>query len=230
MKILVNIFAWTLIIMIVRVRGNRDDLHLTFEVDNNEQFCLYQKFNVSIEYVVEYGVVKGGNFDIDFLLESPGNLVLYNVQRSNKLEAFKFMSSNMGDFKFCFSNDFSQLTHKLVYFSLRPANPKYRDTLRQEAGREQPGVLTATEFRLEHLHARMENVSGIQQFYRIQELVDRNFADMLNSKIQTLSLVNSLTILAVSIAQVFVLKYLFNKKPNRSGGPYQQLIVNNNLK
>lgn len=207
------------------VLANRDDIRLTFEVENNQEFCLYQKFNETIEYSIEYGVVKGGNFDIDFKLETPGKKILYSVERSNKREMFKFMSSTMGDFSFCFSNNFSPISHKVVFMALRPADQKYRNSLRQEAGREQPLVLTSTEFRLERLHSKMENVSSIQQFYRIQELVDRNFADMLNDKIQVLSFVNSLTILVVSFGQATFLKYLFNKKPNRSG-PHEHLIIN----
>lgn len=227
--ILYNLLAVTIMlyVVIVGVRANQDDLHLTFEVENQEEFCLYQRFNDSIEYEVEFGVVKGGNFDIDFKLESPGHKILHAVQRSSKRETFKFTSTQMGEFTFCFNNNFSPVTHKIVYFSLKPTDEMHRDSLRQEAGGRgnAPSVLTSTEFRLESLHLAMENVSAIQQFYRIQELVDRNFADMLNQKIQVLSLVSSITIMVVSIGQVLFLKYLFNKKPSRSG-PYEHLIIN----
>lgn len=217
--------------LVATIIADRDWYELTFEVENQEEFCMYHKFNESLEYLVEFGVVKGGNFDIDFLLESPSQKVLYSGKKINKRESVKFQSSQMGDFKFCFSNNFSPVTHKVVHFSLRPFDEKYRDSLRHEAGDNNlPVVLSATEYRLNTIHVRMENVSSIQRYYRIQELVDRNFADMLNFKIYIFSAVCSVTIVAVSLAQVFFLRYLFNAKPYRPSGVHETLIINNQLK
>lgn len=206
-----------IILLMDIVAGNRNDLSLTFEVENKDEFCLYQKFNEAIEYVVEFGVVKGGNFDIDFKLETPSKKILYAGKRVNRREMFRFESTQMGDFKFCFSNDFSPVTHKVVYFSLRPFDEKRRESLRLEAGGSKlPVVLTVTEFRLDNIHSKMENVSAIQRFYRIQELVDRNFAEALNNKIYIYSFTGSVIIVLVSLFQVLFVKHLFNKKPSRS--------------
>lgn len=136
----------------------------------------------------------------------------------------------MGDFKFCFDNNFSPVTHKIVYFGLRPYEEKYRESLRKEAGEKLiPLVMSAAEFRLNSLHAKMENVSSIQRFYRIQELVDRNFADMLNAKINALSFVNSIAIVVVSLGQVLFVRYLFKHRPSTHKGPQETLIANNKI-
>lgn len=210
LNILQVLIAFAVIGMAV---SEKDVIKLSFEVENKEEFCVYHRFNDSIEYKLEYGVLKGGNFDIDFNLESPNKKMLYEKKRVNKKDEVKFHSSHVGEFKFCFSNNFSPLTHKVVYFNLQPNDARYQESLREEAGNVGvPGVMSATEFRLNNIHTIMNNVTNIQRFYRTEELIDRNFADMLNFKINALSCVNFATILFVSIIQVNVLKCLFHKK------------------
>lgn len=222
----ISLAFFTILMISSSIEASRGVIHISFEVENKEEFCLFHNFNESIEYIAEFGVLKGGNFDIDFSLESPSKKVLYSAQRINKKETIKFHSSQMGDFKFCFNNNFSPLTHKIVFFSLSPADERYKDSLRNEAGNNLPVVMTASEFRLNHIHANMYNVSEIQRFYRVEELIDRNFADMLNNKINILSVINFFTILFVSFAQVNFLKYLFNKKSvNVSQGSRESLLI-----
>lgn len=190
----------------------RDKIKLYFEVENNQEFCLHHQFNDSLEYVVEYGVLKGGNFDIDFYLESPQKVKLYSATKIRRIDIFNFNSGMNGVFKFCFSNSFSTLTHKVVYFDLKPMNLNFRLSLREEALKQIPGVITATESILNNIYFNMLNVSEIQEFYRREEAVDLSFAKMLNAKIPILSFINFTTILFVSFFQTLFLKCLFRKQ------------------
>jgi hypothetical protein len=141
--------------------ANKDVINLSFEVENKEEFCLFHQFNDSIQYSLEFGVLKGGNFDIDFKIESPMKKILHEAKKVNRKDTVLFHSTQQGEFKFCFSNDFSALTHKIAYFNLKPADPRFRESLREESGNNVPIVLTSTEFRLNNIHMIMSNVSSI---------------------------------------------------------------------
>lgn len=190
----------------------KDHIKLSFEVENNDEFCFYHKFNDSIEYLLEYGVIKGGNYDINFYLESPNQKRLYSATKVKRLDVVNFYSSDRGEFKFCFSNSFSKITHKIVYFELKPSDVRFRDTLKDEVDTAKvPGVVTASEYILNNIHFVMGNVSKIQEFYRHEEAIDKNFAEMLRDKITILSAINFFTILFVSFFQVKFLKRFFEK-------------------
>ena len=56
-------------------------------------------------------VLRGGQKDLDVQIITPNGMVLYEKQRANKDEV-TFTPQN-GEFRFCFSNEFSQLTDKV---------------------------------------------------------------------------------------------------------------------
>jgi hypothetical protein len=126
----------------------------TFEVDDSQEFCLYNNFNHSIEYLVEFGVLRGGNLDINFYLEivQSGTRLHSEKATSKQKSSFLFVSSLNADYKFCFDNQFSSMTHKVVFFGLRPANERRGENLNEEAAADdaanQPYVMTKHEFML----------------------------------------------------------------------------------
>jgi hypothetical protein len=189
----------------------------TFEVDDNQEFCLYNSFNHSIEYLVEFGVLRGGNLDINFYLEIVQTGTRLHAEKGTKQKSeFTFISSLNTDYKFCFDNQFSSVTHKVVYFGLRPANERRGENLNEEAAAENapatPYVMTKHEFILNMIHFFMNNVSDIQTYYRREELIDREFAEQLNTRVQILSAVNLAAVICSSLMQVYVVRNFFRNR------------------
>jgi len=95
--------------------------------------------------------MKGGNLDIDVFVTSPKGKILYNEKRRQE-DTFP-LEVSVGNFSFCFSNEFSSLTHKVVHFTMRPSEVDTR-ALAREVGwvNIQPGVNTMTEQLMESVH------------------------------------------------------------------------------
>ena len=216
-KILISI---ALFLIVSTVTGFKDKqiTSLVFEVDNKEEFCLYQHFNLTINYIVEYGVVKGGNLDIDFQLITPNDMVLYKAERKDTKDSLVFTSTTNGDFRFCFSNVFSQITHKIVYFDLRPLDERELSNLQQEANVNIPTALSPFETFLNDIHTLMSNVTVVQLFYKHQEIAGSNFALKLNLNVQMWSLLQLAIILIASMAQVTMVKRLFTTTTSKRMG------------
>jgi len=102
-------------------------------------------------------VLKGGNLDIDADVTSPKGKVLYSEQRRQR-DTFP-LEVSVGTFAFCFSNEFSSLTHKIVHFSIRPSEADTR-ALAREVGKDaiKPGVMTMTEQMMETIHEHSTKV------------------------------------------------------------------------
>ena len=96
-------------------------------------------------------MLKGGNLDIDVEVTSPRGKTLYSEdrQQTDKIP----LEVSVGIFTFCFGNEFSSLTHKVVHFRLRPSETDPRALAREvhrTAGR--PGVNTMVEQMMETVH------------------------------------------------------------------------------
>ena len=63
-------------------------------------------------------VIEGGNYDVDIVLKSPSGAVIYQDQKK-QYESHEWMAEQTGEYRFCFSNEFSTFTHKIVYFDLQ---------------------------------------------------------------------------------------------------------------
>jgi len=63
-------------------------------------------------------VITGGNYDVDLEIMSPGKRVLYKDMKK-QYDSFTWTTDVEGEFQFCFSNEFSTFTHKLVYFDFQ---------------------------------------------------------------------------------------------------------------
>ena len=102
-------------------------------------------------------MLKGGNLDIDTDVTSPKGKVLYSEQRRQR-DTFP-LEVSVGTFAFCFSNEFSSLTHKIVHFSIRPSEADTRALAREvDKSAVKPGVMTMTEQMMETIHQHSTKV------------------------------------------------------------------------
>jgi len=69
-------------------------------------------------YVWYVQVISGGNYDVDLEIMSPGKRVLYKDMKK-QYDSFTWTTDVVGEFQFCFSNEFSTFTHKLIYFDFQ---------------------------------------------------------------------------------------------------------------
>jgi hypothetical protein len=63
-------------------------------------------------------VITGGNYDVDLEISGPGNSILYKEMKK-QYDTFTWTADTDGEHRFCFSNEFSTFSHKLVYFDFQ---------------------------------------------------------------------------------------------------------------
>lgn len=188
---------------------------LTFEVPDNDEFCLYEKFRNASVYIIDFKVLKGGNLDIDVEIRSPKGKILYRDFR-RKHDTLP-LEVSVGIFTFCFSNAFSSLTHKVVHFNLRPSEMDTRALAREvDSAAVRPGVNTMVDQMMETIHAFTTKVMQYQTVYRLNEAQGRYIAETLNWRVTWWSTVQALIIMATGLGQLFVLKRFFTDRRDAS--------------
>lgn len=63
-------------------------------------------------------VVTGGSYDVDVLVEDPTRETIYRQVKS-QYDSHTFTTQKEGTYAFCFSNEFSTFSHKLIYMDIQ---------------------------------------------------------------------------------------------------------------
>ena len=199
---------------------------LTFELADNERTCFFEDFQGSARHVFEYSVLSGGMTDVDASLESPNGKILYK-ETKRKQDSVHFETSP-GTYQFCFSNEFSTFTHKVVYLSVRPEKT---NTLASDVGDDKPTVNTQAEESLEAIHRAFIETVSYQTDYRLTEARGRHMAEELNKGVQWWSFLEAWVILITGLGQVFVLRAFFTdqKASRRSSAPKTSIVSHDTL-
>lgn len=204
MRILYVIFCF-IISSVDSSPSAEDGTALTFEVEDNDKMCFYEYFKHTKNYVWTYKVISGGNHDIDATVESPNGKILYK-EKKKRQDQFDF-ESTWGVFTFCFSNEFSTVTHKTIYMELRPAE---LESLAEESGKKKvSSANTLIEDRLESIHASNSRVVELQVHYKLNEAEGRHSAERLNMMVQIYAFGQAIGILITGLGQVVILKTFF---------------------
>ena len=93
-------------------------------------------------------VQSGGSFDIDFEVREPSGKSLLDGQRERQGD-YVFTANVVGEYQFCFENDMSTLTDKLVDFDIMvESEPRSEPSTKPGQISEQTSALEESMFRL----------------------------------------------------------------------------------
>ena len=135
---------------------------------------------------------------------------MYEGQRK-QFHSEDFDATEAGDYYFCFSNEFSSFTHKLVYFDLQVGD---ESPLTPDIGAHHT-ALTQLEMSSVRIHEALKIVENYQTHHRLREMSGRDTAEFLNERVQYWSLGESIMFVSIGLMTVFVLRRFFASKRSR---------------
>jgi hypothetical protein len=200
------VLAWTALTI-----GGVLATELTFELPDNERQCYHEVIDKGVKSTLEYQVITGGNYDVDVELSAPDGRALYKDVKK-QYDSFTWTTDLKGEYKFCFSNEFSTFSHKVVYFDFQVGDEK---PLLNEMG-EHATAMTQMETSAVTIHEALKVVIDYQTHHRLRESQGRAFAEDVNERVQFWSIGESIIILIVGIGQVIVLKSFFTEQVRRA--------------
>ncbi|KAF8975739.1 p24 complex component [Entomortierella lignicola] len=136
------------------------------------------------------------------MLDPRGTLV--EEARKTDTELFNHQAKLSGDYKYCFSNEFSTVTEKAVTFNvfvMKPYKPE-----------DSSSKVDPLEKEIRELAAGIEEVRNEQEYTLARERTHRNTAESTNSRVVWWSLFQSGILFLVCIFQVTYLKRFFEVK------------------
>lgn len=184
-------------------------VELTFELPDNAKQCFYQEVERDVTSTLEFQVISGGRYDVDCRIEDPDGLELYG-KKKQQYDSYQWTTQKAGVYKVCFSNEFSTITHKVVYFDWQYGSetPLLPEMAKATA-------LSQMETSVVSIHEMLSNVMEFQTKFRLREATGRIFATSLSEKVQIWSFLQMMILIIVAIGQVVVLRSFFTDKKHR---------------
>ncbi|KAL9709054.1 hypothetical protein Ac2012v2_007868 [Leucoagaricus gongylophorus] len=141
---------------------------LMTQIGANEKLCFYtdvDKTGEKIDYIFVQ-VQSGGSFDIDYEVRDPGDKVILDGQQERQGD-FVLSANVAGEYSFCFENDMSTLTEKLVDFDIMvESEPRREPPAKAGQISEHTSALEESIFRLTGI---LNSIKRLQKHFHTSE-------------------------------------------------------------
>lgn len=203
-QILLSLTIFALItLFIVPVQSKSTEL--TFELPDNAKQCFHEDIAAGTKATIEFQVVTGGYYDVDMTLYDPRQSVLYQGVKK-QFDTHQWTASMSGQYTFCFNNEFSTFSHKLVYFEFIVGEEDPLPNTSHAAAT----AMTKFEAAAENIHENLNSIFDAQTHYRLSEAKGRKRAEDLNSRVFWWSAVETVAVVLIGAIQVWTLKSFFS--------------------
>ncbi|KAI9439421.1 emp24/gp25L/p24 family/GOLD-domain-containing protein [Lactarius psammicola] len=195
---------------------------LTTLLSPNERLCFYAdvdkageknwRASDTLSSLFYFAVQSGGSFDIDYEVKDPNDKVLLDGQRERQGD-YVLTANSVGEYAFCFENDMSTLTDKLVDFDIMvESEPRREAPARPGQVSEQTSALEESIYRLSSL---LMSIKRTQKYFHTRE--NRGFSTVKSTQDRLFwyAVFETLAVIAMAVLQVYVLQTFFTKTARR---------------
>ncbi|CAK5278775.1 unnamed protein product [Mycena citricolor] len=186
---------------------------LTTAIAANERLCFYADVDKVGEKIGFYFAVQsGGSFDIDFDVKDPNDKFLLQGKRERQGD-YVFTGNVQGEYSFCFENDMSTLTEKLIDFDIMvESEPRREAPAKPGQISEQTSALEESVFRL---NGMLMNIKRTQKHFHTRENRGFSIVKSIQNRLFWYAVFESLGVVTMAVFQVYVLQTFFTKTGRR---------------
>ncbi|CBY01611.1 similar to transmembrane emp24 domain-containing protein 2 precursor [Plenodomus lingam JN3] len=187
---------------------------LTYLLGSHERACFFAHVeNKGSKVAFYFAVQSGGSFDIDYVVSGPvtgdgtNDRVILDGFKERQGD-FVFTANEVGEYKFCFNNEMSTWTEKMVDFEIAVENETERAKIPSKQG-SSPEQTSVLEESILKVSAQLSTISRNQKYFRTRE--NRNFSTVKSTekRIFNFSLMESGLIVTMAGLQVFIVRFFF---------------------
>ncbi|EMD35821.1 hypothetical protein CERSUDRAFT_53151 [Gelatoporia subvermispora B] len=186
---------------------------LTTSIGANERLCFYADVDKAGEKIGFYFAVQaGGSFDIDFEVKDPNERVILDGARERQGD-YVFTANTVGEYAFCFENDMSTLTEKLIDFDIMVESEPRREPPAK------PGQIsehtTALEESIFRLNGMLLSIKRNQKYFHTRENRGFDIVKAIQNRLFWYAVMECLGVIGMAVLQVYILQTFFTKTGRR---------------
>lgn len=152
-----------------------------------------------------FETVEGGFLDIDVRITGPDGKVIYQGERESSGK-YTFAAHTTGVYTYCFSNQMSTMTPKVVMFTMEigeaPRGPS-------GAAKEEEAGHTKLDDMIKELSGTLTTIKHEQDYMNVRDRIHRAINENTNSRVVIWSSFEALVLVIMTVGQVYYLKRFF---------------------
>lgn len=178
-------------------------------VDAHAEECFFDKVEVGTKMGLTFEIADGGFLDIDVKIVGPDGKIIYQgeQERSGK---FTFAAHTPGMYTYCFSNEKSTMTPKVVMFNMDIAeNPKQEEGADGKGGEKDSTNHGKLDDMIKELSTSLWGVKNEQEYMQVRDRTHRMINESTNSRVVVWSFFEAVVLFCMTLGQVYYLKRFF---------------------
>lgn len=203
-------FAFLFLLLSVVLPSNIFAYFITVDAAATE--CYHDRVRAGTKMSLTFEVVEGGFLDIDVRVIGPDKRVVHTGERETS-QRFTFAAHMDGPYTYCFSNQMSSMTPKVIMFSMDIGELSARKAAADggdgQTAEQETKEHTKLEDMIGELSQALHSVKREQEYMVVRERIHRNINDNTNSRVVMWAFFEASVIAIMTIGQVYYLKRFF---------------------
>ncbi|KAL0104968.1 hypothetical protein PUN28_016539 [Cardiocondyla obscurior] len=178
-------------------------------VDAHAEECFFDKVEFGTKMGLTFEIAEGGFLDIDVKIVGPDGRIIYQGDQESSGK-YTFAAHTTGVYTYCFSNEKSTMTPKVVMFNMDiDENKKQTDDNAGGEGQDGDANHGKLDDMIKDLSTSLWGVKNEQEYMQVRDRNHRAINESTNFRVVVWAFFEALVLVLVTIGQIFYLKRFF---------------------
>ncbi|KAH0952676.1 hypothetical protein HN011_006509 [Eciton burchellii] len=178
-------------------------------VDAHAEECFFDKVDFGTKMGLTFEIAEGGFLDIDVKIVGPDGRMIYQGEAESSGK-YTFAAHTTGVYTYCFSNQKSTMTPKVVMFNMDiDENRKQNEENAGVEGQNGDTSHGKLDDMIKDLSTSLWGVKNEQEYMQVRDRNHRAINESTNFRVVMWAFFEAMVLVCVTIGQIFYLKRFF---------------------
>ncbi|XP_071626601.1 transmembrane emp24 domain-containing protein [Temnothorax longispinosus] len=178
-------------------------------VDAHAEECFFDKVEFGTKMGLTFEIAEGGFLDIDVKIVGPDGRIIYQGEQESSGK-YTFAAHTSGLYTYCFSNQKSTMTPKVVMFNMDiDENRKQTEDNAGAEGQDGDANHGKLDDMIKDLSTSLWGVKNEQEYMQVRDRNHRAINESTNFRVVIWAFFEALVLVCVTAGQIFYLKRFF---------------------
>ncbi|KYM88508.1 PREDICTED: transmembrane emp24 domain-containing protein-like [Atta cephalotes] len=178
-------------------------------VDAHAEECFFDKVEFGTKMGLTFEIAEGGFLDIDVKIVGPDGRIIYQGEQESSGK-YTFAAHTSGVYTYCFSNQKSTMTPKVVMFNMDiDENRKQSEDNAGAENQDGDSNHGKLDDMIKDLSTSLWGVKNEQEYMQVRDRNHRAINESTNFRVVVWAFFEAMVLVCVTIGQIFYLKRFF---------------------